>query len=391
MSSPQELGKVKNAVYEPFVINGKDSKIYNDDLLHLIGQEMEAWEWMHDYYEQVGNRRASCLTALEMLRKHRGSDTEKLKESSYIRSLDSLISKYGDLDEAGEVALERYNYMQQNTFATAAEQIAYLDMAIAKWGAWKRIAQLKNDRAELVTSKFSVGIPSYVQMPYHEQTVKLRELRHLSSLSMKVYRTKLAGNHGLNIHYKKDYEKMMEDAVEVKEAYQHRTFPVYREYDEFEDSIPLVGLPNGVYLLEFTSAPHTEVARVLYYVTNLRVLAVGRQKANVRYIVVDAETGKPVKGAKVRVEPTSYGDKENKKTLVTNADGETAHTFTKGTWHNIYVSTDGDIACPSVSANDYTIMLIADGSIPRYIPIVLSTVRGRRSRWQPSSMRWRIT
>ncbi len=86
LSSPQELGKVKNAIYEPFVINGKDSKIYDDDLLHLIGQEMEAWEWMHEYYEKAGNRRASCMTALEMLRKHRGSETEKLKESSYIRS-----------------------------------------------------------------------------------------------------------------------------------------------------------------------------------------------------------------------------------------------------------------------------------------------------------------
>jgi len=352
LSSPQELGKVKNAVYEPFVINRKDSKIYNDDLLHLIGQEMEAWEWMHDYYEKEGNRRASCMTALEMLRQHRGSDTEKLEESSYIRSLDSLISKYGDLDEAGEVALERYNYMQQHTFATAAEQIAYLDMAITKWGNWKRIAQLKNNRAELVTSKFSIEVPAYVQMPHHAQTIKLKELRHLSSLSMKVYRTKLAGNHRVNIHYKKDYEKMMEDALEVKEAYQHRTFPVYQEYEEFEDSIPLVGLPNGVYLLEFTSAPHTEVARLLYYVTNLRVLAVGRQKANVRYIVVDAETGKPVKGAKVRVESSSYGDKENKKMLVTNADGETAHTFTKGTWHNIYVSTDDDTAFPSISSGD---------------------------------------
>ncbi len=353
LSSPQELGKVRNSVYEPFVINGKDSKIYDDDLLHLIGQEMEAWEWMHDYYEKVGNRRASCLTALEMLRKRRGSDTEKLEESSYIHSLDSLISKYGDLDEAGEVALERYNYMQQHTFATAAEQIAYLDMAIAKWGNWKRIAQLKNNRSELVTSKFSVEIPAYVQMPHHEQTIKLKELRHLSSLSMKVYRTKLAGNHGMNIHYKKDYEKVMKDAVEVKEAYQQRTFPVLAEYEEFEDTMPLVGLPNGVYLLEFTSTPQTEVARVLYYVTNLRVLAVGRQKANYRYIVVDAETGKPVKGAKVNVETGSYGDKENKKTLITNANGETTNTFTKGTWHKIYVSTDNDIACPSVSANDY--------------------------------------
>ncbi|MBP3776656.1 MAG: alpha-2-macroglobulin [Prevotella sp.] len=352
LSSPQVLGKTNNGVYAPFVMNGVDSKIYNDDVLHIIGYEMEAWEWMHDYYEKVGNRRASCLMALEMLRQHRGADTEKLHESAYIHSLDSLINKYGDLDEAGEIALERYSYMQQHTNATAEEQMTYLNHAIDKWGNWKRIAQLKNSRALLVTSKFSAEIPSYVQMPHHAQTIKLRELRHLSSLSMKVYRTKLAGNHGMNIHYKRDYEKIMEGAVEVKEAFQHHTFPVYQDYEEFEDSIQLAGLPNGVYVLEFSSVPNTEVARALYHVTNLRVLAIGRQKANMRYVVVNAETGKPVKGAKVRVEASGYDDKENRKTLTTDAKGETNYTFTKGTWHSIYVSTDDDTACPSISSGD---------------------------------------
>ena len=65
LSSPETLAKVKNAIYEPFVEHEKDSYIYEDDLLHIIGMEFGAWQWMHDYYEKAGNRRAACLTALE--------------------------------------------------------------------------------------------------------------------------------------------------------------------------------------------------------------------------------------------------------------------------------------------------------------------------------------
>ena len=352
LSSPDALGKVKNAIYEPFVEKENDSYIYGDDLLHLIGMEFGAWQWMHDYYEKAGNRRAACLTALAILEEQKGDDVEKLHESKYIRQLDSLINKYGDLDEAGEVALERYAYMRDNTTATAAEEIAYLDQAIAKWGNWKRISQLKNNRKNLITSKFYANIPYRVQMTNQEQTIKLTGLRHLSSLTMRVYRTKLQGDHEMNIGYKKDLDKVMADAVEVKEAFQKRTFSPYEEYEVFEDSIPLVGLPNGIYLLEFSTEPKTAVSRVLYNVTNLRVLATGRQESDMRYVVVDAITGQPINGAKVKIKSSRYNDKENQKILTTNAAGEANHVFTNGTWHSIYVYTDNDKACPSINSGD---------------------------------------
>ena len=352
LSSPDALGKVKNAIYEPFVEKENDSYIYGDDLLHLIGMEFGAWQWMHDYYEKAGNRRAACLTALAILEEQKGDDVEKLHESKYIRQLDSLINKYGDLDEAGEVALERYAYMRDNTTATAAEEIAYLDQAIAKWGNWKRISQLKNNRKNLITSKFYANIPYRVQMTNQEQPIKLTGLRHLSSLTMRVYRTKLQGDHEMNIGYKKDLDKVMADAVEVKEAFQKRTFSPYEEYEVFEDSIPLVGLPNGIYLLEFSTEPKTAVSRVLYNVTNLRVLATGRQESDMRYVVVDAITGLPINGAKVKIKSSRYNDKENQKILTTNAAGEANHVFTNGTWHSIYVYTDNDKACPSINSGD---------------------------------------
>lgn len=351
LASPDVLGKTKAGQYKPFVDENPNSDIYGDDLLHIIGMEFSAWQLMHDYYQKTGNRRATCLTALAVLMAQNKEDFVKYGESRYIQSLDSLISLYGDLPEAGEIALERYSFMDGHTNASAEAKMNYLDMAIQKWGTWPRIAQLKNKRNQLISSTFFAEIPVQVQMPGKSQTIKLSGLRHLSSLTMKVYRTQLKGNHNLSLGSKKDLEKIMDGAVEVKEAFQQRTFPVYKEYTRFNDSITMAALPNGVYVLEFETVPKTQVTRVFYYVTNLRALAVGRQPSELRYIVVNAETGQPVKGASVVITTSRYSDAE-KVTLTTGENGAVNFHFKSSSWHQLYVCTKGDEACPSVSSND---------------------------------------
>lgn len=351
LSSPAILAKTGAGMFEPIVSYGKNSDIYGDDLLHVIGMELGAWQIMHDYYQKAGNRRASCLTALAILRGQEKVNYEKYSESKYIQSLDSLISLYGDLDEAGEVALERYSYMSGSTNASPEQKINYLDKAIAQWGQWPRIVQLKNNRKQLVSSTFLAEIPLYVQMPNKSQTIKLSGLRHLSSLTMKVYRTNLKGNHEYSLGRNNDLKEVMKNAVEVKEASQKRVFPFYEEYTQFQDSIPLVGLPNGVYVLEFSTSPSTQVTRVFYYVTNLRLLSIARQKSDMRFIVVNAETGQPVKGAKVSVE-SRYHKEEKAQVLTTNEKGEANQGFSQDTWKKLFAYTDGDEACPSINSSN---------------------------------------
>ncbi|MBQ7419981.1 MAG: alpha-2-macroglobulin [Prevotella sp.] len=352
--APDILGNIKDKSYDPFVEVGQDAVIYENDLLSVIGHELGAWEWMHNYYEQAGNRRAACLTALLMLEEKKGKGTtmEKLAESDYIRRLDSLLARYGDLPEAGEVAMERYDYMQNYTTATTEEKIAFLDMAVEKWGRWKRIDQLRNQKEVLITSKFSAEISSNVQLPFQSQTVKLRGLRHLNTLTLRVFRTHLQGDHDLNPNYENDYKKIKDHLVEVPEAFQERTFPVRPDYESFEDSIQLTGLPVGIYLLEFSTKPETDIYRALYYVTDLRLLAVGQPNGKMRYVVVGAKTGQPVKGATVLIRSYRYRDSKVLATLTTDAQGETSYTFENNNSHRVFVYTENDKACPSVNASD---------------------------------------
>ena len=55
------LAATKAGAYEPLVVEGNSSSVFNNDLLHVLA--MEAWEYglMRDYYKSVGNRKAACI------------------------------------------------------------------------------------------------------------------------------------------------------------------------------------------------------------------------------------------------------------------------------------------------------------------------------------------
>ena len=130
LEHPEALAQVKGDTYHPFVIDGKDSKVYyDDDLLNIVGRELSAWQWLHDYYTKVGNRKAACLTGVQAF--------------DDIASMDSLIAVYGDLPEACELAIKRFNLMDSEHYSVA-QRIGYLRESLTKWGDWKRANWLRN-------------------------------------------------------------------------------------------------------------------------------------------------------------------------------------------------------------------------------------------------------
>ena len=69
LAQPELLAKYKALDYAPLVVEGKDSRIFYNDLLSVIGFEAGNMELLHSYYEKNGNRPASLITALEILKK----------------------------------------------------------------------------------------------------------------------------------------------------------------------------------------------------------------------------------------------------------------------------------------------------------------------------------
>lgn len=337
MAHPEALAAVGADDYVPFIIKGKDSEVFGNDLLSVVGSELEAWPQLAAYYEQTGNRRAACLTAV-----HTADD---------LQAVDSLIARYGDLPEAGELAMKRYELLE-NSNAPRAEQAAWLQEALRRWGSWQRANSLRNSWAMLTQPSYAPVIEHYVPEVNKPQTIRLNELRHLQSLTLRIYRTTLTGDTQLDPQTDKDYRKIKPTMTELKEQQQTLTFTGHEDYDVFTDSLQLDGLPAGVYLLEFATQPQTEVLRKLYFVSGIRVMSLALPDNRVRYVVVDATTGQPVSKASVRLSTSRSRNQAVAPTLLTtDAKGEVVYRYEKNKQPNrVYAYTPTDKFCPESNA-----------------------------------------
>ena len=339
----QILANIKESAYDPFVISGDDSGYFNDDLLSVVGYELRDFEPMYNYYKKVGNRKAACLTGAEAF------------EYDYFK-LSELISQYQDLQEAGALAIARYHASKRFNSGeemTVGEKVSYLEEAINRWGSWKGMNTLRNSLKSLTSSKIRVDYETRVNLPMRPMKIELSDIRNISSVTMSVYRVKSDGDISLNPNYKDDYKKLKpllsSDPITVMKKFSGR-----HSYDIFDDSLNLEGLPIGVYMLEFTTSPSTEVERRLYFVTDIYTLSESQPGNKIRYVVVNATTGQPVAGAHLRIRQyKTYKDYVTHEYKVSNR-GELNYTPDATGRQEVFAYTDDDKACPEMSvANRY--------------------------------------
>ena len=186
MANPALLVSAKATGYKPFVVEGINSRIFNDDMLSVIGFETEQFAPMHDYYSASGNRRAACIVALKMAQHNHRFETAPLRKSHCIVSLDSLIAVYGDLDVAGEVAVERYYHMVSCTDVTIEDQIKYINYATQKWPSWQRMNDLRNAYKRLTFPRVNVltsGVKENTSRSVGVKTIAMQTARQLVNLS----------------------------------------------------------------------------------------------------------------------------------------------------------------------------------------------------------------
>ncbi|MCH5308986.1 MAG: alpha-2-macroglobulin [Prevotella sp.] len=355
----KKLASVKATDFEPLVKKGVDSRVFNDDLLSVVGYETGDYQALHDYYQQTGNRPATLLTALEMLRQHRPEGRVAYKDAPYLARIDSLIALYGDLPEAGEAAIERHFYMNY-TDATPGDFYDYAAEAIKRWGGYKRTDELRNALTALTTRQFHATVRRNVSLPQREQSLTLNDLRNIDELTLHIYQVRATGEMELNPDNTKDYERLKPLLTPLSNKTVRHAYKGKKPYELFSDTIPIPALPNGVYLLEMTSKPTTQTVRRLYYVSNIAVMWEPLPKQQTRYVVVDATTGQPLKGATVKFTPTDRNKKDKVVTLATDNNGECRHQFDTRTFHRIYASTPTDKNLPLI--NNYGAFSFSPGT-----------------------------
>lgn len=351
ISHPELLAKTKYDAYTPLIEKGVDAKIFNNDLLHVIGFETRNYALLDRYYNAVGNCDAACYAALQT--------------SSTIADLDSLIEVYGDQDICAEVAIKRYERMQDDERFTAQAKVAFLQKSIERWKGWKRINLLVNelerlqrpmvvanfDRRVFTTAQLKQGGRAMKNADIYDQPSAVKvKLRNVSNLTFTVTRTTLDGTTSLRTSSPNDLAKIKaacQTATRIQDIRNYRNHPAY---EEFSDTFILPELSAGVYLVEYAStdkniAPTAE----LIFVSDLYVLAERLPKNQLHYAVVNAITGQPIAGAKLKLTLHTYSnDKAETALLTTDRDGQATYTLkSRSASAEVYAYTEQDKAYPA--------------------------------------------
>lgn len=353
MAHPDALASSYATGYEPFVVDGVDSKYYYDDLLHVIGMRAGDYRTMHDYYASHGKREGALLTALELVKKsRRAGDEGRVKKSKYIMSLDSLVRQYGDLLPCGEVAIERYAYMENAEDISAEEKMSYINYALMKWGAWQRMNILRNAQRRLTLPSFHASLGGEIALPGVTRKVMVMGLNNIGQIRVSASLLNIDGTTNLDPSNDKDYARLRRHIVSTDPVLTDvRNYVGMPAYKTISDTLEIKGLRTGMYLVEVsTDNVSMPVERRLLRVSNLYPVIEMLPGKKCRVAVLNATTGTAVPGAKVDVVMSIDRDgKEHVKTFTTDVNGE-AYVEYKASEPRAYrVYTDEDKAFPRTS------------------------------------------
>lgn len=352
LANPNLLARTNALGYVPFVTKGTDSGIFNNDLLSVIGYKAGEYKLLNKYYDKAGNRRAALLTALEMV-ENDYKQTERYTYSQpkatdrYAQRLDSLIAVYGDLAECGEVAMEKYLYLNGGANFTAKQKAEMLTSSMKRWAAWRNVSQFENEYKSLTLPFFDVSFSSNM-LPMKTDSMEVTA-RNLKNLKIVVTRLKMEGNNRLNPNNADDWKKIKplllpNTAVEV-------TVPLgmENEYDTKTFNVALPKLPSGLFLVEISSDnKNVGTQRQIVAVSDVFVGRLYLPDDKVRFAVVSATSGQPLAGAKIELWKNRSETK--KETYTTDAAGLVELKCPAGNYDIVRAYIDGDNYMQNMSA-----------------------------------------
>lgn len=346
MSEPEKLAQVKVKDYEPMAVEGVDANIFNHDLLHLVGYETRDFKTLHDYYLSHNNRSAACLCAHELLAKQKQNGVLTVKKSYYLQQIDSLINVYKDLAVCGELAIDRYQFMEQASDTDEKEKIDYINYALAQWGAWPRMNILRNAQKRLTQPNFLAILSNKVLTPGKRHTLRINTLTNIQQLTLTITRLNLHKYENLDPSNSRDLARIKRLMLMDTQISETRRYVGLPDYMVTSDSIDIAPLERGVYLAEISANNDVPVERAVFFVSNIMAIHHNLPNNKVRLVAVNATTGEPIDGAKIKL--IFSDNKTNDVTLTCDSNGEVVYEKTDDSFDHIEVYTADDHFCPSV-------------------------------------------
>ena len=330
MANAALLASLPSKSYEPLVKQGIDGAIFRHDLLHVIGFETGAYRQMLDYYSASGNRAAACVTAGCWARAEYEKRTVKDPRGQLAR-IDSLISEYADLPEAGELAIERYQVMCDDPKTTDEEKVKFIDRVLERWGTWKRMNTLRNAKEALENPMFTTRNFPRVFRPGQPVSIVLDRIRHIRRMTLTVSKLDITAETSYDPNDKKDYAQLQKLLSPKGKTTLELDLPDLPAYEVTKDSFLLAPLPLGAYLVEIKSdREDMEAERAIIYVSDMAVISQALPGRRARLVVVSATSGQAVAGATIVIgdrDDNARGRMRRETVLTTDSEGEAVYTY----------------------------------------------------------------
>ena len=155
LKDKKELAREKASDYLPLFTLGEDSRFYNHDLLSVLTRfaaghsseddaDLKYRTEARDFYKQTGNREAYALMALECL------NTEEMTKAKYEQALKALLEESKSLEAEADVALAYANFLEEQMYNDDSKEakVAKLDQLME----FVRIAQMEYKGSKLLNN-----------------------------------------------------------------------------------------------------------------------------------------------------------------------------------------------------------------------------------------------
>ncbi len=346
LRNPDILAATKISAYKRMVSQNYDDRIFNNDLLSLIGHEAERYQFLRDYYMNHGNRTAACIEQLNLVNQYAFTDDD-LGITNKRKMLNESMEMFADCPESALFAYEYYKTLKDDSDVSEQTVYQYLVDAVAKYDVIAKKTNndaycnvLRNALTTLISSRFSLDV---------DKEIVLSGIKNVKDLKIEFMQIKATGKDHFYLYNEDTYKK----ACSLATGFVHTINVSYDRpvWQTHKDTLKMPELPYGVYIVK---AFNDKIScHAMLYHTGITLLTIGTEKrTKSRVIVVSKDTGAPIANANVELIKNNWRKDPTIKRLTTDANGELNVTETD-TYDEIWVSTKKDVAFQKRSFGTY--------------------------------------
>ena len=315
LSDMDALRKADNSKFMPFVVQNKDGKIYNHDLLHIIANRsivslLRTEDIAKDQkavrdrinqieeqailsYVRAGNTDAFILSSLGMLDRRLNSSDNTQK---YIKALEDLLGddKVKSRQTSVEILIELAQKLEGENPARAME---YCDRGIREFPGYKRTSYLKEIKENILKPYVSFQLPEFAY-PADKEDLYISH-KNIDNLQIIIYRVPESL---LDIIKANQLHKLEEEDLKKCTVVSTVNYPLERPSDYRTDGKTVkIEIPSepGIYTCKAVVAGHSIFKWNIMRVGRMKLMTNHWKDRNLEVIVVDRKSGHPVEGAKV--------------------------------------------------------------------------------------------